>query len=39
MLHYQKFVAGFDAQSTQRAAEHFSTAGFKVAKVSYPGDG
>jgi UDP-N-acetyl-D-mannosaminuronate dehydrogenase len=36
MLYYQKFVAGFDAQSTQRAAEHFSGAGFKVASFSSP---
>ena len=36
MLHYQKFVAGFDSQSTQRAADHFSTAGFKVAKFRTP---
>jgi UDP-N-acetyl-D-mannosaminuronate dehydrogenase len=36
MLHYQKFVGGFDEQSTQRAAEHFSGAGFAVAKFRTP---
>jgi UDP-N-acetyl-D-mannosaminuronate dehydrogenase len=36
MLHYQKFVAGIDAQSTQRAAEHFAGAGFKVASFRTP---
>jgi UDP-N-acetyl-D-mannosaminuronate dehydrogenase len=36
MLHYQKFVAGFDPQSTQRAAEHFAGAGFKVATFRTP---
>ena len=36
MLHYQKFVAGFDENSTQRAAEHFAGAGFKVAKFRTP---
>jgi len=28
MLHYRKFVAGFDEESTQRAAKHFAGAGF-----------
>lgn len=36
MLHYQKFVAGFDEQSTQRAADHFARAGFAVAKFRAP---
>ena len=36
MLHYQKFVAGFDEQSTQRAADHFARAGFAVAKFRTP---
>jgi UDP-N-acetyl-D-mannosaminuronate dehydrogenase len=36
MLHYQKFVAGFDEKSTQQAVDHFSTAGFKVAKFRTP---
>src|SRR5271169_4448769 len=36
MLHYQKFVAGFDAQSTQKAADHFAGAGFPVAKFRTP---
>ncbi len=36
MLHYQKFVAGFDEQSTQRAADHFAGAGFSVAKFRTP---
>jgi UDP-N-acetyl-D-mannosaminuronate dehydrogenase len=36
MLHYQKFVAGFDARSTQEAAEHFGGAGFKVATFPSP---
>jgi UDP-N-acetyl-D-mannosaminuronate dehydrogenase len=31
MLHYQKFVAGMDSQSTKMASEHFAAAGFKVA--------
>lgn len=36
MLHYQKFVGGFDEQSTQRAAEHFAGAGFAVSKFRNP---
>jgi UDP-N-acetyl-D-mannosaminuronate dehydrogenase len=36
MLHYQKFVAGFDAQSTQLAAQHFARAGFEVATFGTP---
>lgn len=36
MLRYQKFVAGFDEKSTERAAEHFKGAGFKVAKFRTP---
>jgi UDP-N-acetyl-D-mannosaminuronate dehydrogenase len=36
MLHYQKFVAGFDPPSAQRAAEHFAGAGFKVATFRTP---
>lgn len=36
MLHYQKFVGGFDEQSTQRAADHFAGAGFAVAKFRTP---
>jgi UDP-glucose 6-dehydrogenase len=36
MIHYQKFVGGFDEQSTQRAAEHFAGAGFRVAKFRTP---
>jgi UDP-N-acetyl-D-mannosaminuronate dehydrogenase len=36
MLHYQKFVGGFDEQSTQRAAEHFTRAGFVVTKFRTP---
>jgi UDP-N-acetyl-D-mannosaminuronate dehydrogenase len=36
MLHYQKFVAGFDPQSTQRGTEHFAEAGFKVATFRTP---
>jgi UDP-glucose 6-dehydrogenase len=30
MLHYRKFVAGFDAHSTWLAAQHFAGAGFKI---------
>jgi UDP-N-acetyl-D-mannosaminuronate dehydrogenase len=36
MLHYQKFVAGFDPQSTQQAAQHLSKAGFKTATFPTP---
>jgi UDP-N-acetyl-D-mannosaminuronate dehydrogenase len=36
MLYYQKFVAGFDPQSAQKAAAHFSKAGFKVAEFRTP---
>ena len=36
MLRYQKFVAGFDPQSTQRAAQHFAGAGFEVAMFPNP---
>ena len=39
MLHYQKFVAGFDEHSTQRAAEHFCRRGFHGREISYPGVG
>src|SRR5208282_2052212 len=39
MLRYQKFVAGFDAGSTQRAVEHFAGAGFKVATFPTPESG
>jgi UDP-N-acetyl-D-mannosaminuronate dehydrogenase len=36
MLRYQKFVAGFDAYSTQLAARHFVEAGFKTASFPTP---
>ena len=36
MFFYQKFVTGFDEGSTQRATEHFSRAGFKVATFPNP---
>jgi len=36
MLHYQKFVAGFDPQATQQAAQHFAGAGFGVATFPNP---
>jgi UDP-N-acetyl-D-mannosaminuronate dehydrogenase len=36
MLHYQKFVAGFDEQSTHRAAEHFAGAGFATGVFRTP---
>jgi UDP-N-acetyl-D-mannosaminuronate dehydrogenase len=36
MLHYRKFVAGFDSGSTHNAAEHFSKAGFQVEKFRTP---
>lgn len=36
MLHYRKFVAGFDAQSTQQAARHFEAAGFPIAIFRTP---
>lgn len=36
MLHYRKFVAGFDAQSAQQAAQHFTRAGFQVATFRTP---
>lgn len=36
MLHYQKFVAGFDDHSTQSAAQHFAGAGFTIAKFRTP---
>jgi len=36
MLHYQKFVAGPDPQTTKAAAEHFARAGFKTATFRTP---
>ncbi len=36
MLHYRKFVAGFDSTSTHTATEHFSKAGFQVEKFRTP---
>jgi UDP-N-acetyl-D-mannosaminuronate dehydrogenase len=36
MLHYRKFVAGVDPQSTQEAIQHLATAGFKVAAFPSP---
>jgi len=36
MLHYKKFVAGFDAGVTKQAAEHFAAAGFKTATFPNP---
>jgi UDP-glucose 6-dehydrogenase len=36
MLHYRKFVAGFDSKSTQSAAEHFAKAGFQVEEFRTP---
>jgi UDP-N-acetyl-D-mannosaminuronate dehydrogenase len=30
MLHYQKFLAGVDSDTTQAASQHFAGAGFKV---------
>lgn len=36
MLSYRKFVAGFDLQSTQKAAQHFARAGFGVATFPNP---
>ena len=36
MLHYQKFVAGFDEPSARSAAEHFAGAGFRVAQFRTP---
>src|SRR5579863_10491338 len=36
MLHYQKFVAGLDPQSTQQAGQHLAAAGFKVATFPSP---
>jgi UDP-N-acetyl-D-mannosaminuronate dehydrogenase len=36
MLSYQKFVAGFDPQSTQQAAQHLAGAGFGVATFPNP---
>ncbi len=36
MLHYRKFVAGFNAQSALQAAQHFAGAGFEVATFRTP---
>ena len=36
MLKYRKFVAGFDEQSTQQAAQHFARAGFAVTACRSP---
>jgi len=36
MLHYRKFVAGFDARSTDQAAQHFAGAGFEIATFRSP---
>lgn len=36
MLHYRKFVAGFDRDSTQRATQHFAEAGFQVSTFITP---
>jgi len=36
MLRYRKFVAGFDPQSTQQAAQHFAGAGFEVSAFRNP---
>jgi UDP-glucose 6-dehydrogenase len=36
MFFYKKFVAGFDEASTQKASEHFTTAGFGVATFPNP---
>ena len=36
LLHYRKFVAGFDPKSTQQAAEHFIHAGFQTDTFATP---
>jgi UDP-N-acetyl-D-mannosaminuronate dehydrogenase len=36
MLHYRKFVAGFDPHSTEQALHHFAKAGFEVATFRTP---
>lgn len=36
MLRYRKFVAGFDAQATQQAVQHFAGAGFEVTTFRTP---
>lgn len=36
MLFYRKFVAGFDEQSTQQAAQHFAKAGYGVETFPNP---
>lgn len=36
LLRYKKFVAGFNLQETQEAAEHFDLAGFKTATFRTP---
>ena len=36
MLRYKKFVAGFDAESTERARSHFAGAGFQMGILRTP---
>jgi UDP-N-acetyl-D-mannosaminuronate dehydrogenase len=36
MLHYKKFVTGFDKASTEKASQHFAAAGFAVATFPNP---